>query len=210
LLGRRSVEGLDVHFHDLTVDGEVPVVGVTCIEDSGRPCFFILSAAAGVDMLSAARKAMTEAGQGRPFIKTIALTQESSQADGVFNDFDRNLRFYAEPANRHFIAWFLGNSAWSERRAPAVDEAREPTDQLTRLLGKCSHMGLRPIVFDMTLPEMRDRGLFACRVIVPELVPLCVPSAPFLGHPRLAGFMDAAKRGGVASHVPEWLPHPFP
>ena len=186
------------------------MVGVTCTEDSGRPCFFILSAAAAVDTASAARKAMIEAGQGRPFIKMVAGSGDSPQANAVFNDFDSNLRFYAEPANRRFVEWFLGNSAWSERHLTPPEAAKAPTDLLAVLLDRCSRMEIRPIAFDMTLPEMRERGLFACRVMAPGLVPLCVPSAPFLGHPRLARFMAIAERDSHASDVPAWIPHPFP
>ena len=40
-----QTDGLEVRFHDLTMDGDVPVVGVTCVERTGRPCFFLLSAA---------------------------------------------------------------------------------------------------------------------------------------------------------------------
>lgn len=63
---------LEIRFHDLTVDGEVPVVGVTCIERTGRACFFLLSAGCALDTFTAARKALIEAGQGRPFIKSLA------------------------------------------------------------------------------------------------------------------------------------------
>ena len=57
----------------MTVDGDVPVVGVTCIERTGRPCFFILGTAAALDHISrAARKALVEAGQGRPYLKFLA------------------------------------------------------------------------------------------------------------------------------------------
>jgi Putative peptidoglycan binding domain/N-acetylmuramidase len=35
----RKGDALEIRFYDMTVDGEVPVVGVTCIERTGRPCF---------------------------------------------------------------------------------------------------------------------------------------------------------------------------
>jgi hypothetical protein len=71
-------------------------------------------------------------------------------------------------------------------------------------------MGITPIAFDMTTPELRDHGLFVCRVFVPELVPLCLPWAPFLGHPRLARYIADAEHDGSAASIPDWVPHPFP
>ena len=208
-LGRQS-GGLDIRFHDMTVDGEVPVVGVTCIERTGRPCFFILSAAAALDPAAAARKALIEAGQGRPFIKFLANLGGPLGDGAVFADFDSNIRFFAEPANAGYVEWFSQNTRLSTRRFQTPRDVDDPAAALNLLLDRCQAMGLTPIAFDMSTPELRDHGLFACRVHVPELVPLCVPFAPFLGHPRLARFIASAERDGVAASVPAWVPHPFP
>jgi len=205
-LGRKS-EGLEIRLHDLTIDGEVPVVGVTCVERTGRQCFFLLSAAAGLRLEDAARKALIEAGQGRPFVKILANRNESS---ATFDNFDTNVRFFAEPSNARYIEWFLQNRTVSRRRDAVAAPAGDPAGLLRSLLGRCGDMALTPIAFDLTTPDMEDHGLVACKVFVPELVPLCVPSAPFLGHPRLARFIAAAARDGTAASVPAWVPHPFP
>jgi ribosomal protein S12 methylthiotransferase accessory factor len=213
LLGRPlglQNRGLQIQYHDLTVDGEVPVVGVTCIERTGRPSFFILSAAAALDTSSAARKALIEAGQGRPFVKFLANLGEVLHEGDVFDNFDSNVRFFAEPRNAQYAEWFLQNTSLSARPFPPSQNPDGPLALFNVLLDRCLTMGWTPIAFDMTTPELRDQGLFACRVLVPELVPLCVPSAPFLGHPRLARFIAASRREGSATPVPAWVPHPFP
>ena len=202
-------QGLDIRFHDMTVDGEVPVVSVTCIERTGRPCFFLLSAASHLDTLTAARKALVEAGQGRPFVKLLANLGPAPSESAVFNDFDLNLRFYAEPSNARYTEWFLHNTTLSRRYFSDV-QGKDTAGLLNVLLDRCLDMRITPIAFDITTPEMRDCGLFACKVFASELVPLCVPSAPFLGHPRLARFIAAAERNGSVVSIPEWLPHPFP
>jgi ribosomal protein S12 methylthiotransferase accessory factor len=204
-----QTRGLEIRFHDMTVNGEVPVIGVTCIERTGRPCFFILGAAAALDTLTAARKALVEAGQGRPFVKFLANLGAAPRETEVFNDFDLNVRFFAEPSNAHYAEWFLQNTTVSSRDCSVIKEVREPAELLGVLLDRCSTMGITPIAFDMTTPEMQDCELFACRVFVPELVPLCVPSAPFLGHSRLARFIAATVREGTAASIPAWVPHPF-
>jgi ribosomal protein S12 methylthiotransferase accessory factor len=203
-------QGLEIRFHDMTVDGDVPVVSVTCIERTGRPCFFLLSAAAGLDTLTAARKALVEAGQGRPFIKLLANLGPALTENDEFTDFDSNLRFYGEPGNARYTEWFLRKTGVSGRYFPELRGVKDAAGLLHVLLDRCSTMGLTPIAFDMTTPEICDCGLFACRVFLPELVPLCVPSTPFFGHPRLARFVAGAERDCSVGCIPAWLPHPFP
>jgi ribosomal protein S12 methylthiotransferase accessory factor len=213
LLGRPlgpQRQGLELRFHDMTVDGEVPVVSVTCIERTGRPCFFLLSAAAGLDTVTAARKALVEAGQGRPFVKLLANLGPAPAEDAEFKDFDSNLRFYAEPVNARYTEWFFEKAGVPGRYFPEVSGGMDAARRLRVLLERCASMGITPIAFDLTSAEIRECGLFACRVFVPELVPLSVPSASFLGHSRLARFVAAAERDGSAARIPAWLPHPFP
>jgi ribosomal protein S12 methylthiotransferase accessory factor len=202
----RQCRRLELRFLDLTVDGEVSVVGVTCIERTGRPCFLIFSAASALDVAAAAHKALIEVAQGRPFIKSLSASLEASAEDTVFADFETNLRFYAEPANARYFEWFLQNEQVSARASRSVPHAAEPLKLLADLLDRCARMNITPIAFDITTPEMHDCGFFACRVVAPELVPLCVPSAPYLGHPRLAAYIASACR----SPIPQWVPHPFP
>jgi ribosomal protein S12 methylthiotransferase accessory factor len=203
-------EKLELNFHDLTVNGEIPVVSVTCLEKTGRPCFFLLSAAAALDVRTAARKALVEAGQGRPFLKLIVRMSEAPEEGASFDDFDSNLRFYAEPANARYLEWFLRNRSVSARKFGAIPATRNPRQTLEILLDWCVAMAVTPIAFDLTTPEMLDARLFACRVFVPELVPMCVPSAPFLGHPRLARSIASHKMDSPFPPVPDWVPHPFP
>ena len=213
LLGKAmgsQTQRLEIRFHDMTLDGEVPVVGVTCVERTGRSCFFVIGAASAVDTFTAARKALVEAGQGRPFIKFLANVGEAPRAGAVFNDFDSNCRFFAEPSNSCYANWFLQNETFSKRDCSVVNCKKDPAELLSVLLDRCLGMAITPIAFDLTTPELGDHGLFACKVFVPELVPLCVPSAPFFGHPRLARFIAAAEQDGSAACIPAWVPHPFP
>ena len=206
-LGSQS-NGLKICVLDLTIDGPAPVVAVSCTEMSGRPCYFLVSAAAGLDLVSAARKALIEAGQGRPFVKILANRSEALGEGDKFSDFDSNCTFFAEPSNARYVDWFSGNRTVSRVDFPAVPETATDEDLLEMLLTRCAKTGMRPIAFDLTTVELRDHGLFACKVLVPELVPLCVPSVPFLGHPRLARYC-ADESGGIRG-IPEWIPHPFP
>jgi len=204
-----QTHNLEIRFHDLTVDGEVPVVGVTCVERTGRSCFFILSAASALHVSAAARKALVEGGQGRPFVKSMVGTSEAPLEGAVFGDFESNLRFYAEPSNARYVEWFLQNTSLSARKFPSAPDGKKPLESLRALLDRCVTMAITPIAFDMTTSEMEETGLFACRVFVPELVPLCVPSTPFLGHPRLARFIGSCKPS-TSTCIPDWVPHPFP
>jgi ribosomal protein S12 methylthiotransferase accessory factor len=202
--------GLEIRLHDLSLDGEIPVAGATCIERTGRPCFFLIGAAAAPDIWTAARKALLEVGQGRPFIKYLVEGSKAPSQDTLFGDFESNLRFYAEPCNARYVEWFLQNNVLSPRTVSPAAEVKNSRHKLMELLDRCQSMALTPIAFDLTTEEMVGAGLFGCKIFVPELVPLCVPSAPFLAHPRLARFIHSGKLDGRSLGVPEWIPHPFP
>lgn len=205
-----QAKALEIRLHDLTVDGEVPVAGATCIERTGRPCFFLLSAGCALDISTAASKALVEAGQGRPFIKSMAGNSPVPTEDAGFNDFDSNVRFFGEPSNAKYAEWFVQNPNLSARNVTTPLQAKTPVESLSILLDRCADMGITPIAFNLTTPELHDTGLFACRVFAPELAPLGIPSAPFLGHPRLARFIASSKAARIAATVPDWVPHPFP
>jgi ribosomal protein S12 methylthiotransferase accessory factor len=205
-----QTQRLEIRFHDMTLDGEVPVVAVTCVERTGRSCFFLLGVASAIDTFTAAVKALVEAGQGRPFIKFLANLGGPLEAGATFNNFDSNCRFFAEASNAPYAEWFLRNPTLSKRNCSVVSGEKDPAELLSVLLNRCSAMGITPIAFDFTTPDLRDHGLFACKVFVPELVPLCIPSAPFFGHPRLVRFIAAAEQDGSAARIPGWVPHPFP
>src|SRR5258708_19821015 len=87
-----QAKALEIRLHDLTVDGEVPVAGATCIERTGRPCFFLLSAGCALDISTAASKALVESGQCRPFIKSSAGTSPVTTQLPHFIHFHSNLR----------------------------------------------------------------------------------------------------------------------
>jgi ribosomal protein S12 methylthiotransferase accessory factor len=56
------------------------------------------------------------------------------------------------------------------------------------------------VLIDLTTPDIRDLGLRVLRVWSPDLLTLCLPSAPPLAHPRFGDY------GGVG----EEKPHPYP
>jgi len=210
LPGRVQSEGLEIRLNDMTVDGSVPVIAATCIDRSNRNCFFVLGLAANLEARTAARKALIEVGQGRPFVKTLARIGKTPGPTTKFNNFDDNVQFFGTPSNAPYIQWFLENKAISSLDSLLEMQEEDPKSRLNILLDRCAATGVTPIAFDTTTPEMLDNGLFAVKVIVPELVPLCVPSAPFLGHPRLSRFLFESKRVRHAAPIPDWIPHPFP
>jgi ribosomal protein S12 methylthiotransferase accessory factor len=200
---------LEIRLYDMTVDGEVPVVGASVTERTGRPCRLVIGTAAGITIQAAARKALLEAGQGRPFVKFLAAQGDAPREGDIFDNFDSNIRFYAEPKNARYIDWFLSNPRRSERASSAAVEVSNPDTLLWTLLERCARMGLTPIAFDMTTADLRNHGLSVCRVFVPELVPLGVPAAPCLGHPRIAHLIAEYSNAQLADSLPSWLPHPF-
>jgi thiazole/oxazole-forming peptide maturase SagD family component len=59
--------------------------------------------------------------------------------------------------------------------------------------------GMRLYSISLTSSEAKAVGLSVSRFWSPDLIPLCLPSAPYLAHPRLRNDL-----------IQEYLPHPFP
>lgn len=60
--------------------------------------------------------------------------------------------------------------------------------------------GMTPSIVDITSPEVDVTALCTIRILIPELLPMCLPSQPIAEHPRFKEY------GGVKYEYP----HPMP
>lgn len=204
----RSDPMLSVKFYDLSIEGTLPVVACALLDNSGRHCYLVLSSAAAATLEEAARKAVLEAGQGRPHIKLLA--RNATTCTDNFFDLDSNCRFYADPRNRNYVDWFLSGTSHSPSSSVSLSTSGKSTNCLDSILTECVQHNWTPIALDITSDDVREHGIFACKVIIPELMSLCISAFPFLSHPRLTCYRNSKKLGTPRNDVPAWIPHPFP
>ncbi len=122
--------------------------------------------------------------------------------DHKFLDLDSNVLYYSLPSKieeknklvEEFIENEINLSSLNKLNIEDVDE------QIKTLLNYLKNMSEYAVYLDLTPPETRDKGWYVMRVMIPELIEMCIPEFPFENHPRMK------KYGGVINEHP----HPMP
>ncbi len=188
--GQRVVDwcdrhGIDTHLFDATTDVGVPTVYcVQTVRDprAGRPAQYI-GCATEFDPGDAAEHALLEAA-GIPIVMI-----DRGQLPQRYADFTRVTDGAAQmgrPSHRPAFGFLL--DAPSERRvsAPAAPAAGPVLRQLEFVLRRLRDLGMSVFAVDISTREVDDAGLYAIRVIIPELQPMSLrPRAQYRAHPRL-------------------------
>jgi thiazole/oxazole-forming peptide maturase SagD family component len=172
--------------------GRLPVVvaGMGCDTRLGDACYRALLE--GIGVLQLARVVMANAA--------LDPAPPAAPAEDSIYDLDSNVAFYATGGGADTLARAFpvadtvaeGDLApdWA---GPAPAAARRLTDHLLAA-------GIRLYQRDLTTVDTAHLGLVTARVWSPDLLPLAMPSAPQLAHPRFGAY------GGGAHE----RPHPYP
>ncbi len=125
-----------------------------------------------------------------------------STQGSVFTDLDRNVGYFADPADADTKRAVLdrmcgGHQALSTLPNFETGDAEHDTARLIRQLAAVSEYGL---FLDVTPPETRPLGWHVVRTFLPELVTMCVPGVPYSHHPRMQRY------GGITNEYPHPLP----
>ncbi|WP_226023682.1 YcaO-like family protein [Halomicrobium salinisoli] len=186
----------------LELDGptDCAVVAAALVNERDREPKFRLFAGADLTLAGAVRDALHEAAEG--FLQTkYRLAAGGSRDDdidvsNVYN-FEDNVRYYARPANFDAVAHLLDGEVRSvaDRDDATPGDAVAELDRALDALTATTEM--TPLAVDLTPADVRDLGMYATSVYVPELIDIALPGAPPVDHPALD---DLATRSA----------HPFP
>lgn len=116
-------------------------------------------------------------------------------------DLDTNVLFYASPqdaaAKREVVAQrFSGSVKLSE--IPRLGET--VADAVAELIRMVAGVSQWATYLDITPPELADTDWKVVRVLIPELLSMCLPGLPPKAHPRMMQY------GGVSNEYPHPLP----
>ncbi|WP_441247891.1 YcaO-like family protein [Kitasatospora sp. McL0602] len=124
-----------------------------------------------------------------------------AQNGSAYTDLDTNVLYFAAPhdAERKLAAV---ESRTSGRIGFGSVPAYADDDQaaIRRLIGDLAQVSEWASYLDITPPELADTPWKVVRVLIPELLSMCLPGFPASGHPRMRGY------GGVTNVVPHPLP----
>ena len=114
-------------------------------------------------------------------------------------DLDENVGYYAD-ADRTLLSQRFPHGSLVDPDQLPPDRAGEPVDDIALLVEGFASTGKELVVLDLTTSDVAELGFVALRTWSPDLLTLCLPSAPPLAHPRFAAYGGAVDVG----------PHPYP
>ncbi|HEV2071438.1 MAG TPA: YcaO-like family protein [Acidimicrobiales bacterium] len=162
--------------------------------------------------LRALTQALFELGQTRTSLKYYqSLGFKEIRADSTVSemtDFFDTAMFYGFAENLPLLDWY-------RRTTETVDWADIPDysalgagDACHMVLTQMRDMGMTPLAFEFTGASWP--GVFVTKVFVPQLTQACLPSHPYLGHPRFYDLpFDAPDRERTFATL-NTNPVPFP
>ncbi|MET9059120.1 YcaO-like family protein [Streptomyces antibioticus] len=124
-----------------------------------------------------------------------------AQTSSAYTDLDTNVLYFAAPndAERKLAAVESRTAGRFDLRTVAP-YATDDASAIRRLLADVAAVSEWAGYLDITPPELADTPWKVVRVLIPELLSMCLPGLPANGHPRMRSY------GGV-THV---VPHPLP
>lgn len=116
-------------------------------------------------------------------------------------DLDTNVLYYASPCDadrkREVVRGRFAGSVKLSEIAPLATDDAGTVAELIRMVAGVSEWAT---YLDITPPELADTDWKVVRVLIPELLSMCLPGLPPKAHPRMRAY------GGVSNE----FPHPLP
>ncbi|WP_211253285.1 YcaO-like family protein, partial [Glycomyces tenuis] len=197
---------VETYLFDATSDLNVPTVYCLLTSEYDDRCSQVVGAAAGRRMCDAAEKAVLEA------VSIMRIVRERRKAVAGPEDIGDVLdgASYMGERTRSGAFDFLTEGAEKRRRRCREPLPESATAALKTVVDRLHRLGYRAVRVDRTVKELREAGLTAVNMVVPDLQPMSLdPFAQFKAHPRL---YEAPARMGYGAHGEEELnpwPQPF-
>jgi ribosomal protein S12 methylthiotransferase accessory factor len=193
-------------------DVPVPVFTTLAVDATRRKRSLLGGGGAGPSKVRALSQAVLELGQSRTSLKYYQAMGykniTAASAVSEMTDFFDAAIFYGFDENRHRLDWYRGTDAtiaWVDIRD---DEAADGAHEYEATLAWMAAAGMSPIMFDFG--GACWSGVSVTKVFIPQLTQACVPSHPYLGHPRFYQPWPALGARPLAFQDLNQDPVPFP
>ncbi|AWZ49249.1 streptolysin associated protein SagD [Clostridiaceae bacterium 14S0207] len=139
------------------------------------------------------------------YFNTIYNTETLKAMSGEnprFLDLDSNVLFYSIPKRIEEKQNLIKELIDGEIKLSSLEDLRKDNidEDIKFILKHLKKVSEYAVFMDITPPETRDKGWYVMRVLVPELLEMCIPDFPFANHPRIKQY------GGIKNEYP----HPMP
>ena len=202
----------------LRITTDIPIPSFLCllIDERRTPPMICAGAAADLDPVRAAGKAMTEAVQTREWAKFLGGRGRKFQFAPDFSDirdFEDHVALYAYGDMLHAVQFLMSESNECISSCWDNGSVRDAKRDLERTVEILAARDLEIIALDLTSPDVAECGYHVARVMIPELQPLDADHLHrFMGGRRL---YEVPQRMGYADGPTNIeslniYPHPFP
>jgi ribosomal protein S12 methylthiotransferase accessory factor len=207
-LQRVAEAGIEQYFFDATSDLGVSTVYALQIAPQS-PLAVLVMAATRLDPVQALIKVVDEASSSRLALEQ--LLQQPPHFDPAdyrsFTSLTAGAVYYGDPARMAAFDFLLQH----DRRRPVAAlpnlATGDPSSELEQLLAIFRRHELELLVVDITVPQLREAGLYVVKVVAPQLLPLAINyNMRYTATPRL---YEAPARMGYAVR-PQAALNPLP
>jgi ribosomal protein S12 methylthiotransferase accessory factor len=206
--------GYEVTLFDITLDNRIPTVLSVSRHGSPERPAVVVAASASLDPASATRSSLEELSHTGHYCQEIVREVPRLAPDGwrTVADQESHLNYWCDHANAGGVESLFASS--SEVAFDELEDARtgDAANDLRELATRIAATGHRPLLCDLTTPDVAALGLAVTRAVVPGYHPLvCGHRYRALGGRRL---WEVPQRLGYPGISPKDgdnpLPHPYP
>jgi ribosomal protein S12 methylthiotransferase accessory factor len=205
-----DIPEVEVYLND--TDLPVPVFTTLAVDRSRTKRALLGGGGADSSRLRALSQSLFELGQTRTSLKyyqSIGFKEiRANSKVSEMTDFFDTAIYYGYAENLHCLDWYRETTEtvhWND----IVDHSFVgPEDTYQAALGWAKEAQLTPIAFDFS--GACWPGVSVAKVLVPELTQACLPSHPYLGHPRFFNGPLAAESRRRSYEDLNPNPVPFP
>ncbi len=214
LHGRFGSAGFDVTLFDITLDNPIPTVLAVSRHRSPESPAVVVAASASLDPARATRSALEELAHTGHYCQEIVrgVPRLAPDAGRTVVDQESHLNYWCDQANAGGIAFLYASETEVDYGELEDAHTGDAGDDLRELGRRIVATGHRPLVCDLTTPDVADLGLAVVRAVVPGYHPLvCGHRYRALGGPRLWEVPQQLGHPGISpQHGDNPLPHAYP
>ena len=207
LVRRFEYTGSIVRILNMTLDHGIPTILSILMHPLDEVPAFVFAASAHPSPEIAVRKSLEELAHTRRL--AVQLKQETLPLP---RKQDVHVKLYTDHTSRSAVDFLMTSNHWMEFQELPDLSSSNPTQDLYTVAQRIANVGCKPLLADLTTPDVRELGLSVVRAVIPGFHPLC------MGHhiralggwrlwsvPQKLGYRGITKEAGDNP-----APHPFP
>jgi ribosomal protein S12 methylthiotransferase accessory factor len=198
---------IEQYLFEATTDLGIPVVYGLMVSRGHASAATVVTAACDLDPVSACAKAMREAVSTR--LAVIATPDRPSSSDACIK-LEHGAVFMGERERMSEFDFLLKSPHSVDMHALPNHDSGDSRRNLQWLIGRLREHAMEVVAVELTTDDLRDSGLRAIRVVIPQLMPMSYVSlARFLDHPRLRQYGEHVHGRPFTADMVNPLPQPF-